>query len=215
MGGCPRPPETLLGLLAAGALTAVGSWQWRAYLKYEHYQNEGQSLIPIEKWETFVAIKSECDNSLFEECYDPYVNMERLGFGKTEKYHWDWRQQQFSFAMSDEHWPDKTEEWFSASDIHILPPICPTKVFPEPPPHSVSVGNRGGRPQIYEWEKAIAALVFKWADKGDWQPASKADVQRELGDWFAAQGATPSDSLLKQRARWLFQEFESRKLAGQ
>ena len=70
--------------------------------------------------------------------------------------------------------------------------------------------NTGGRPPVYEWEQAVAAIVFQWADEGSWQPASKADVKNKLAEWFAAKGQYPSDSLLKPRARWLFEEFQRR-----
>ncbi len=63
---------------------------------------------------------------------------------------------------------------------------------------------------MYDWERAVAAIVFQWADEGSWQPASQADVKNKLAEWFAAKGEYPSDSLLKTRGRWLFEEFQRR-----
>ncbi|MCK9540851.1 MAG: hypothetical protein M0R03_02320 [Novosphingobium sp.] len=67
--------------------------------------------------------------------------------------------------------------------------------------------NRGGAPAKYDWEQAIAAIVFQWSDEGSWQPTSQADVRRKLVEHFSALDQYPSDSLLKLRARWLFDEF--------
>lgn len=70
--------------------------------------------------------------------------------------------------------------------------------------------NEGGRPPLYDWERAVAAIVFQWADEGTWQPTSQADVKNKLAEWFSVKGQYPSDSLLKGRARWLFEEFQRR-----
>lgn len=70
--------------------------------------------------------------------------------------------------------------------------------------------NPGGRPPTYDWERAVAAIVFQWADEGSWQPASQADVKNKLASWFSQRDEHPSDSLLKTRAKWLFEEFQRR-----
>lgn len=90
----------------------------------------------------------------------------------------------------------------------LLPPAA-VRVAPVPQPQAVK-RNEGGRPPIYDWERAVAAIVFQWADEGSWQPASQADVKNKLAEWFAAKSEYPSDSLLKTRARWLFEEFKHR-----
>ena len=220
MCGSDSPVRTIASLLAAGKLTAMGRWRWQEYKGFEHYQSEGNGVIPAARWALLLALQTQLADVHCEEPYERSVTLAHLGLGQTDKFYFDWREGCFSLAtVLKGEWTSDAEFWFSAADIQIFPPqpdtVPPTGVFTAlPAPNNTSL-NKGGRPAIYDWEKAIAALVFKWADNGDWQPASKADVQRELGDWFAAQGASPSDSLLKQRARWLFQEFESRKLAGQ
>jgi len=70
--------------------------------------------------------------------------------------------------------------------------------------------NKGGRPPVYDWERAVAAIVFQWADEGSWQPASQADVKNKLAAWFSQRNEHPADSSLKTRAKWLFEEFQGR-----
>lgn len=70
--------------------------------------------------------------------------------------------------------------------------------------------NEGGRPPLYDWERAVAAIVFQWADEGSWHPTSQADVKNKLAEWFAANELYPAESSLKGRARWLFEEFQRR-----
>lgn len=99
------------------------------------------------------------------------------------------------------------------AELGSLPPHVAMRVAPapaaDPQPQPVK-RNEGGRPPVYDWERAVAAIVFQWADEGSWQPASQADVKNKLAEWFAAKGEYPSDSLLKTRARWLFEEFQRR-----
>ena len=88
-------------------------------------------------------------------------------------------------------------------------PALAVSVGPALPPQDVK-RNEGGRPPVYDWERAVAAIVFQWADDGSWQPVSQADVKNKLAEWFASDRKYPSDSLLKSRARWLYEEFQRR-----
>jgi len=81
---------------------------------------------------------------------------------------------------------------------------------PENPNAGPTEANKGGAPAKYEWERAAAAIVFQWADEGSWQPATQADVRKRLAAWFAQRDQYPSDSMVKERARWLFEEFQRR-----
>ena len=211
----PSPTQTTLDLLVKGTLTAVGQWHWRAFRDGEHYQNENHGAIPRERWEVLAQLQYELDNLSFEDSYNPKLSLDRLGVGTIDKFYWNWREQQFSYAVADEGWPDDAEELFSVSDICLLAPYLETDFEGEPQALTVVSENKGGRPATYEWEKAVANIVFKWADEGGWEPTSQSDVARALGDWFAEQGASPSDSLLKTRAKWLFPMFNARKIDGQ
>lgn len=71
--------------------------------------------------------------------------------------------------------------------------------------------SKGGNPGKYDWALAVGTIVFQWADKGNWEPKSQSEVQKELGNWFSGQSQTPDDKLLKKYAQWLFAEFKKRK----
>lgn len=70
--------------------------------------------------------------------------------------------------------------------------------------------NKGGAPRKYDWERVCAAIIFQWADEGSWQPRTQAEVRGRLANWFSDRNQYPADSSLKERARWLFEEFRLR-----
>lgn len=224
--GHPDAAGAMLSLLADGRCTANGTYQWRAY-RSESYQNEETGHIPVRHWQALqerLALPRGNDWSL------PRVKFEVLdGFGSEKEYsaaEWAWRNNLFCTAQrshSDFFHDGYFEEYFSAWNIEVYCPsaeIDLTKSDESSPveddncsPAQASlpmIGHSGGRPPTYEWERAVAAIVFQWADEGSWQPASKTDVKNKLADWFAAKDQHPSDSLLKERARWLFDEFRRR-----
>lgn len=126
----------------------------------------------------------------------------------------------FSFRFSDGEWDSYRwreggaySVWFDRNGlptaaVPTYSPALNNPVSPDKPP--TIERNKGGAPAKYDWERAVVAIVFQWADEGSWQPASKTEVKNKLADWFAAQSRHPSDSLLKERAGWLFEEFQRR-----
>jgi hypothetical protein len=237
MAGTQNPPETLLKLLAMGQLTATGIWDWHAYRGGEHYKDEGNSLIPQARWVYALGVIEALDALPANLSYDPHVNFKEIGQGKRDKLYWNWRNNEFAIADADiffVHGMDEyQEEWFSAREIEVSfptpfqadydqpfydydPAVLPKNTIISPELSApIKEKNKGGRPPSYAWERAVAAIIFKWADPGSWQPESQADVVRALGEWFGTEETVPSDSLLKQRAKWLYPMFEQRKLDGQ
>ena len=51
MCGSDSPVRTIASLLAAGKLTAMGRWRWQEYKGFEHYQSEGNGVIPAAQQE--------------------------------------------------------------------------------------------------------------------------------------------------------------------
>ncbi len=142
--------------------------------------------------------------------------MKELDLGDAEKDDWAWRDNRFAIAANagdgDAWMPDYFEEWFSAWNIEVSPAradVVTLEALPASETPAVEQ-NRGGAPRQYDWERAAAAVVFKWAEEGSWQPASQADVVKALADWFAIEDRHPSPNSLKEHARWLFKEFQRR-----
>ena len=236
MEGVVNPPHTLLELLASGHLIAEGTWLWHAYRLTEHYQHESNGIIPNARWKYALDVVETLDTLPRRVSYDPQVNLKEVGQGMTDKFYWNWRNNEFAIADADTlfvHGMDEYhEEWFAAREIQVClsyiwwedfdPRLCEHDAAISPK-QLIAVSknlvptqgkNKGGRPPSYDWEQAVAAIVFKWSDDGNWQPASQADIVRALGDWFGARNDVPSDSLLKLRAKWLYPLFEQRKTGG-
>lgn len=209
-------PNEVLSLLASGELVASGNYNWRAYRSRQALQHESSGPIPAAKWQFLLDTIAERLRAGWDECYSPVVQLEKLELGTTDRDDLAWRDNRFSTAFNagdEDSWhPDYYEEWFSAWNIEIRPARLDTialDALPALEQPTIEL-NKGGAPRQYDWERAVAAIVFKWADQGSWQPASKADVKNALADWFSEGGQHPSESLLKGRAKWLFEEFHLR-----
>lgn len=209
----------VLSLLANAELSAIGQIRWRK-VQSEEFSKEGIAPIPATRW---LGLQQRL--TMVDPFKGTYVKFCSLDFGpnsidKHPLAFWDWQNNWFETNWTQcAPWDkDFFEESFLASDIRIFEPLPDPILMPTVLAKSSTQFdkvNKGGRNPTYDWEKAIAALIFQWADKGDWQPLKQADVVKSLAEWFAEQGATPSDSLLKQRAQWLFREFERRNPDGQ
>ncbi len=216
--GYSNPANTLLELLKNGDLVAVGHYHWREYDCREYYQRQEYDIIPAFRWEMLSTLMDELDKNVYEQLYPTHVELSRIGLGRTRKLIWNWRDSQFAWAVNgDDYGLEETEEFFAVSDIAIEAPQNLDQVVHEEKITSSQIckPHSGGRPPKYDWERAVAAIVFRWADEGSWQPKSQADVQRRLADWFAENGEVPADSALKPRAKWLFDDFQKRNSEGQ
>lgn len=212
MEGHADPAGTVLSLLASGKLEATGSHRFKAY-RNGHFQREGVGPIPIARWKALQAGCAKNDNTFGK----PEVTLQVInGWGDETKEvcaEWGWQWDRFSTAEASEG--DSLdngyyEETYSASDIEVRPADRENAILTASPSESGLEVNKGGAPAKYDWERAIAAIVFQWADEGSWQPALQADVKKRLAAWFAERDQYPSDSMLKERARWLFAEFQRR-----
>ena len=214
--GHPDAATAMLSLLADGRLVAAGRYRWRAY-RNGHYRAEESGDIPARHWKALQAGLTSPRGSGWGV---PKVKFYMLdGQDDDSEYpiaEWAWEHNRFSAVQPGdgkklfEH--GYSEEIFDAWDIEIrlaLPQVVAPKATPLLEGPTIEA-NKGGAPRQYDWERAVAAIVFKWADEGSWRPASKADVKSKLADWFSTLDQHPSESLLKDRARWLFDEFQRR-----
>ena len=210
MEGHPDPAAATLTLLADGKLEATGSYRWMAY-RNGHYQRDGVGQIPPRRWAVLQELQAECE--------DPFgkkeVTLHLIGGDwherKEKLAEWNWNSDHFTTAqVSAEDWLDKSyfEETFYAADIEVRP--AGPGLVSDGQESIAAERNKGGAPCRYDWERAVAAIVFHWADEGSWQPKLQADVRNRLAEWFAERDQHPSESLLKDRARWLFEEFHRR-----
>lgn len=218
MAGAEDPVDTVLCLLAKGKIAASGHWEWKEYKNWECFELAGHGVIPTEKWHSLLSGLRHEDKIGFDPVYEYTVKLTHVEDFEARKFDLDWRGGTMSLAdiVKSKHGSD-AEFSYRASNIEIMPPevIINDEIEPLAITDTVTPKGRGGAPQRYDWEKAVAALVFRWADGPEWQPSLQADVARALADWFDGKGATPSDSLLKERARWLFPLFDERKPDGQ
>lgn len=212
-GGFDAASATL-ALLSEGKLEATGSYKWKAY-RAGHYQREAIGYIPESRWTVLrdgLATRKDWVNP--DELELHLVSSGWNG-SKEPRASWLWDKDHFATAQKADCGfvldPAYFEETYSASDIELRPASAfASETEPDTPRQSGMEQNRGGAPAKYDWERAVAAIVFQWADEGTWQPTSQADVKRRLADWFAENNQHPSDSLLKERAKWLFEEFRRR-----
>lgn len=213
MEGHDDAPGAVLELLATGRLVATGSYRWRCFRK-GHFQRDGIAQIPSERWRTLLE---GCEKN-FDLFVPNEVTLKAINGDWTERKEncamWSWNADRFSTAeasggnLFDDGY---LEETYSAEDIELRPADCSAaSQGATTAALSDAERNRGGAPAKYDWERGIAAVVLQWSDEGSWHPSLQADVKKRLAEWFAERDQFPSDSLLKERARWLFEEFQQR-----
>lgn len=85
-----------------------------------------------------------------------------------------------------------------------IPQATPSRPSSTPP----VVKNKGGKPLSAHWDEmwsSIAVMLYV----GDLQPASQADIERAMKDWFAANEFDVGDTTVRDRARKLWQKLKS------
>lgn len=209
MEGHLDPAKAVLSLLADGRVVSTGSYRWKRYLN-GHNQREGIGEIPARRW---VSLKEGlAENSKTFGLNEVTLHLMYEGWDEYKEARADWTWTADRFATAETSGGDFLnsgyfEETYVACDIEVRP--AEVETADAPVPHA-NERNKGGAPSKYDWERAIAAIVFQWADDGTWHPTSQAEVKNKLADWFAGRDEQPSESLLKERARWLFEEFRRR-----
>jgi len=209
--GVANAPSVALAMLASRQLVGHGYLSWQKY-ETDHFSVDDYGVIAPERWATLInGLKSK-----------KMLQLDCLEFSTIAEGEWNWRENRFAIASVYEGAPwdeGYFEEHFSAWEIVVNLPqhntVASEQSAVSDTRQLIPPKNSGGRKPTYDWEKAVAALVFKWADSGAWQPLKQADVVEAMAEWFAEQGVTPSHSLLKERAQWLFREFERRNPDGQ
>lgn len=138
-----------------------------------------------------------------------------LQAGECPAFHWDDFDGEFStvtkardastFAL------DYFEETYSVTNLEIYLPTEYSDLDdldPKPREHAVANDDRGGRPPAANWELAALELSGRYY-KGDFKPATKADVQRELAAYLAESDIHPSASTLANHAKPIFEAFQA------
>lgn len=211
MSGHADPPGALLQLLCDGKLIASGDYQWRASRNgHEYSKAEGGSPIPQAWWRLLKAGLAARDWRAGNTISLPLLNV-----ADASRAELAWEHDRITVAIADglpwslDDDDDYAEEYISAYAIEVHCPNAGNDICEAPASQPLAIEhNKGGAPSKYDWERAVAAIVFQWADEGSWHPATKADVKNRFAEWFAARNEHPSETSLKERARWLFEEFQ-------
>lgn len=218
--GYPDAAGAMLSLLASGALAATGDYSWRAY-RNGYYQRNGTDHIPARRWQ---ALQEGLALPRGKDWLPPRITFEFLdGFASDTEYstaEWNWESNRFSTAQpGDEKLlfeSSFSEEWFSASNIEILPPspdnIDSVESAPEPP---TTERNRG-RPPKWDWEGAIAHVVAvaNTPDGLETGPGAQAAIERLIAGWFTRasnDASAPSESEIRKRASRIVKAIENLK----
>lgn len=211
MEGHADPAGAVLSLLADGRLEATGSYRWMTYRK-GLFHRKGVGAIPAFRWAALKEAEDEPARPGIGKSIKLHLLGDEWGSAEVLRGDWSWQGDIFTTAHSSgRYWVAEgtSEEVYSAADIELRPSGDDNDIH-ENQNLLGSERNKGGAPSKYDWERAVAAVVFQWAEEGSWQPELQADVKKRLADWFADKDLHPSDSLLKERARWLFAEFQQR-----
>ena len=67
--------------------------------------------------------------------------------------------------------------------------------------------NRGGKPRADHWDQMWAAISVMLYT-GDLNPRTQADIERAMKDWLAQNGFDVGDTAVRDRARYLWREFQ-------
>ena len=214
MDGLPRPQNAVLRLLCQGDLIATGTYYWRKYEFGEVYQlEESDALIKRNRWQTLADLIADKKRMVAErKFHNKEVDLIRLGLNNCDIFQWDHSQNSFRTAVvPDDALPIDSnyfEEWYSACYICVMPRELPnTKEYDDSIP-DVNPINKGGRPPIADWEAAALEMAGRYY-KGDFKPKTVADVVRELAAWLGEQNKHPSDSVLRDHAKPIFEAFQA------
>lgn len=216
--GQPDAAGAMLSLLASGALTATGSYSWRAYRR-GRYEHSGTDDIPARRWQ---ALQKGLALPRCEDWGPPRVKFELLdGFDSDTEYsvsEWAWKENRFSTAQpGDEKLlfeSDTSEELFLAWEIEIRPPPAenddPAASAPQPP----AIERYIGRPPKWDWEGAMAHVVAvaNTPDGLETGPGAQAAIERLIADWFtraSKDAGAPSESEVRKRASCIMKAIKN------
>ncbi|AOL94497.1 hypothetical protein [Porphyrobacter sp. LM 6] len=195
--GFANPSKAVLDLLADGQLRAVGLYHWES-ARLEHFSGEGSGVIPQSRWQKIRQIQQSKYRFL-------KVSFVILDFEGEQPFVWDWQRDHVTYATVSEglHFTalEYEEDYFYASEIEIQRPEVATT-------SNSGSKNTGGRPRVYEWERAVAAVALSWGNT-NWEPTKPADVAERLLEWFSKNGQEPANAAVKPYAKMLFEEIQA------
>lgn len=207
--GHPNAADAMLSLLARGALTATGSYSWRAY-RNGRYQHKGTDNIPAHRWQ---ALQSNLALPKGEDWRLPRVKFNFIdGFNGNADYSvadWDWKGNRFSVAQPGDDSllfdNDYSEELFSAWGIELSFAPVEDDTSVEATPQSSAVASNRGRPPKWDWEGALAYVVAvaNTPDGLETGPGAQAAIERLMADWFTRasnDASAPAVSEVRKRA---------------
>lgn len=212
MEGRDDAPDLVLSMLAGGQLIATGSYRWKRFCG-DHFSREGVGQIPARRWQMLKNGCAKNERSFGKEEVTLHAVTGDWAETKEAAADWGWTWDRFSTAEAGGgEWLDVGyfEETYSVADIELRPAHEDADGEVKALTASHAEPNKGGAPTKYDWERAVAAVTFQWADEGSWQPTRQVEVKERLAARFAERDQFPSESLLKERARWLFDEFRRR-----
>lgn len=214
MEGLSRPHNAVLELLSKGDLLARGCYRWRKYESGDFFQFEGtHAAIKPKQWQTLADLLAEEQRQYAGVGFpESEVDLAHLGLNKCEIYVWEHGQNRFSTAFippgTDLFEPGYYEEWFSAWEIDVSPRFLDDNYQVDETTLIADQSNKGGRPPVADWEAAALEMAGRYY-RGDFKPKTIADVVRELAKWLGDQDKHPSDSVLRDHAKPIFEAFRA------
>ncbi len=216
MDGIRRPHDAILTLLCNGRLIARGNYRWQKYQDFNHFQSHSDwECIKPRHWQQLEgAIEVAKQGDVSGDFIQTTLQLTKLGVKDCQAYEWEFGSNRFAYARVTDDlapWDDEyLEEWFSAYSIEIWPADLKLVDWDEPetdlttePAMPISDGNKGGRPPAADWELAALEMAGRYY-RGDLKPQTIADVARALTSWLADQDIHPSDSVVRQHAKRIF-----------
>ena len=209
MAGLARPQDAVLSLLCNGELVARGDFHWQKFEGGHHHRLNGNAnaIVP-QRWISLADIMEKERQELAEGRWPlGPVNLPQLGLSGCAAYEWSFPENQIGTAtcsagaavITDGH----IEELFWAWEIEVWPK-CIFEPTPEPATNLAPVPpNAGGRPPVANWMDAALELAGRQY-RGDFKPATVAEVTRALREWLDDQGIHLSDSTIRPHAKRIF-----------
>lgn len=210
------PPAEALRRLCEGEWLAGGDWELNVWAGAA-YTKSCNEIIPSERWQ---ALRDGLAKGLLDGPFEetngkplPIISDGRTFAGvsgiEREFVFWSWRQGAFETAYLTA--PDR-EEHFSARNIHVTSvsgPASPTNFTgsrqKQLPGAALSMG---GRPPAADWEAAALELAGRYY-RGDFKPATIAEVARALHAWASEKEQTLSEATARTHAKTIYEAFRA------
>ena len=217
MEGQAAPKQDILKLLCSDVLRARGDYQWRKFSDGEYYELSGSAAdVPSARWQVLFDLIDVSEKRLGKlDEPQPKIVLLMLGNGEWPAFNWDHYQGEFltlqTSGYASSFTPEYFEETYSVTNLEIYLPTDHSDLAdsdPTPLKQPIVEQDKGGRPPAANWELAALELAGRYY-KGDFKPATKADVQRELAAYLAEDDVHPSPSTLAMHTKPIFEAFQA------